>query len=203
MPATPRVFISYARSDGLPFARRLRAWLEKEGIVPFQDLISLVGGEDFLQQIFKGIEQVEFLVLLMTPKALESEAVRKEWRHARQSGVCVFPVIPDQRKKQQKSAIHFEALPNWMRGVQWYNLNHQEQWTKLLNDLNTRCETPRVPFMVEDPPKSFVPRPAEFDALVSLLRDPKREEPIAMTAALRGCARISLADLVSRKELTL
>src|SRR5271157_4279036 len=111
MKEKPRVFISYARSDGLEFARRLRAWLEKNGIVPFQDLISLVGGEDFLQQIFKGIEQVEFLVLLMTPNALKSDAVRKEWRHARQSGVCVYPVIPDEREKKQKNAIDFEALP--------------------------------------------------------------------------------------------
>ena len=40
--------------------------------------------------------------------------------------------------------------------------------------------------MAEDLPESFVERPAEFDALIRLLRDPEREEPIAMTAALRG-----------------
>ncbi len=51
MPAEPRVFISYARSDGLDFSRRLRAWLEEKGIPLFQDLISLVGGQDFVLQI--------------------------------------------------------------------------------------------------------------------------------------------------------
>jgi hypothetical protein len=180
MPVKPRVFICYARSDGLDFARRLRAWLEEKGIPLFQDLVSLVGGEDFLLQIYKAIDEVEFLVLLMTPRALASEAVKKEWHYARQRGVCVFPVVVPEVE------VDFTGLPHWMSSANWYDLNYEEQWTKLLNDLSRRCETPRVPFMVEDLPENFVERPAEFNALVSLLCDPKREEPIAMTAALRG-----------------
>jgi len=180
MPAKPRVFISYARRDGLPFSRRLRAWLEEKGIPIFQDLVSLTGGEDFLLQIYKAIDQVEFLVLLMTPRALASDAVKKEWRYARQRGVCVFPVfVPDIK-------VAIGSLPPWMSSANWYDLSYEEQWTKLLNDLSRECKTPRVPFMVEDLPENFVERPAEFDALVSLLRNPEREEPIAMTAALRG-----------------
>jgi hypothetical protein len=42
------------------------------------------GRQDFLLQIYHAIDQVEFLVLLMTPKALASDAVKKEWRYARQ-----------------------------------------------------------------------------------------------------------------------
>ncbi len=180
MPAKPRVFISYARSDGLPFSRRLRDWLEGKKIPLFQDLVSLVGGEDFLLQIYKAIDQVEFLILLMTPRAVASDNVRKEWRYARQHGVCVFPVVVPEIK------LEIERLPHWMSSANWYDLNYDEQWTKLLNDISRTCETPRVPFMVEDLPENFVQRPGEFDALVSLLRDPEREEPIAMTAALRG-----------------
>ena len=67
-----RVFISYARSDGLAFARRLRTWLEEKDIPLFQDLVSLVGGDDFLLQIYKAIDQTEFLVMLMTPCAVAS-----------------------------------------------------------------------------------------------------------------------------------
>ena len=40
--------------------------------------------------------------------------------------------------------------------------------------------------MVEDLPPDYVPRPQEFDALVSKLLDQRREEPVAITAALRG-----------------
>jgi len=93
MAQPPRVFISYARSDGLAFARGLRGWLEGKHVPLFQDLVSLVGGDDFPPQIYKAIDQVEFLVLLMTPNALKSEAIRKEWRYARQRDKCVYPVV--------------------------------------------------------------------------------------------------------------
>ena len=42
------------------------------------------------------------------------------------------------------------------------------------------------PFMCKDLPPDFVPRPHELDALIRKLLDEKREEPIAITAALRG-----------------
>jgi len=54
------VFISYARSDGLAFARHLRRWLEQQDVPLFQDLVSLVGGDDFLLQIYKAIDQADF-----------------------------------------------------------------------------------------------------------------------------------------------
>src|SRR5260370_25159923 len=40
--------------------------------------------------------------------------------------------------------------------------------------------------MVEDLPADFVERPNEFEELISKLLDDKREEPVAITAALRG-----------------
>ena len=107
MTGGPTVFVSYARSDGLVFARRLRDWLEKKNINVWQDLVGMKGGEDFLLQIFKAIDQVKFLVLLMTPNALKSDAVKKEWRYARQRGVCVYPVLVPQL------TVDFSNLPRW------------------------------------------------------------------------------------------
>jgi WD40 repeat protein len=42
------------------------------------------------------------------------------------------------------------------------------------------------PFMVEDLPNDFVPRPREFEQLIAHLLDEQRGKPIAITAALRG-----------------
>jgi WD40 repeat protein len=44
----------------------------------------------------------------------------------------------------------------------------------------------RGPFMVEDLPSDFVSRPHEFDRLVEMLLDNKRQGLVAITAALRG-----------------
>ena len=174
---SPRVFISYARSDGEPFATDLRQRLLAEHIPLWQDRIGMEGGRDWWQQITEALDQVEFMVLVMTPAAMQSPMVRKEWRYARQQGVCVYPVkgIPN---------LDFASLPRWMRDAHFYDLAHE--WPKFVNDLNTRCEQVRVPFMVEDLPADFVPRFHEFSELIGKLLDEQREEPIAITAALRG-----------------
>ena len=89
---SPRVFISYARSDGEPFATDLRQRLLAEHIPLWQDRVGMEGGRDWWQQITEALDQVEFMVLVMTPAAMQSPMVRKEWRYARQQGVCVYPV---------------------------------------------------------------------------------------------------------------
>src|SRR6266496_245789 len=173
----PRVFLSYARSDGEQFATQLRQRLEAEHIPLWQDRVGMEGGKDWWLQITEALDVVEFLVLVMTPAAMLSETVRKEWRYARQQGVCVYPVkgVPD---------LDFASLPHWMRSAHFYDLDYE--WQKLINDLNTRCQQTRVPFMVEDLPPDYVPRPQGFDALIENLLDQRREEPVAITAALRG-----------------
>lgn len=173
----PRVFLSYARADGQDFARELRTRLDGEQIPLWQDRVSLEGGRDWWLQIVEALDRVEFMVLVMTPAALQSPIVHKEWRIARQKGVCVYPV-------KGPFPIDFASLPRWMRDVHWYDLDYE--WTKLVNDLQTRCEQPVVSFMVEELPEDFVERPQEFEDLIGLLLDTQREEPISITAALRG-----------------
>lgn len=179
MPPTPRngVFISYARSDGEQLASELRLRLAGEGIALWRDREEMEGGRDWWLQITAAIDSVEFLLMVMTPAAVQSTLVRNEWRYARQRGVCVYPI-------QGWTGIDFAALPRWMRSVHFYDLAHE--WPKLLNDLRTRCERRRVPFMVDDLPPEFVPRPAEYERLVSHILDREREEPIAITTALRA-----------------
>jgi WD40 repeat protein len=179
MSSPPRtgVFVSYARSDGEALARDLRQRLEAEGVVLWRDREGMEGGRDWWLQITAALDAVEFLLLIMTPAAAESALVRKEWRYARQRGVCVYPV-------KATAALDFDALPRWMRSVHFYDPEHE--WPKLRNDLRTRCERRRVPFMVEDLPPEFVARPTEFDQLLSHVLDREREEPIAITTALRA-----------------
>ena len=188
------VFISYARSDGEKFANDLRQRLEKEGIPPWQDRVGIEGGDDWWLQIKEALDQVEFMALVITPNALKSNTVRKEWRHARQQGVCVYPIkgAPD---------LDFDAMPRWMRRVHFYDLDRE--WQKFVNDLNTSCQAKRVPCMVGELPEGFVARPAEFDQLLNLLLDEKREEPVAITAALKGAGgygKTTLAKALCRND---
>ena len=133
--ARARVFLSYARSDGESFARDLRLRLEAEGVPLWRDREGMEGGRDWWQQITAAIDKVEFLVLVITPMALQSSMVRREWRYARQRGVAVYPVLG-------MAAVEFDRLPRWMRSVHFYNLAHE--WPKFVNDLHTRPKIGRA-----------------------------------------------------------
>lgn len=155
----------------------MRDRLIAEDIPVWRDREGEEGGRDWWLQITEALDQVEFMVLVLTEGAMASDITRKEVRYARQQGVCVYPV-------KGVSGFDFDTLPRSMRDKHVYDLEHQ--WEKFVNDLNTRCQAPRVPFMVEDLPEDFVDRPEEFDRLVGHLLDEKRQEPVAITAALRG-----------------
>jgi WD40 repeat protein len=173
----PRVFVSYARSDGEAFASGLRRRLEAEGIPQWRDREGMEGGRDWWQQITDALDRVQFLVLVMSEAALRSELVRREWRYARLQGVAIYPVIA-------KRELAFDQLPRWMHKVHFYDLDFE--WPKFVNDLNTTPTRKRVPFMVENLPEDHVPRSSEFDRVMSLLLNRAAGEPIAVTTALRG-----------------
>ena len=105
--ARPRVFVSYARSDGDRLAADLRRCLEAAEVPLWRDREGMEGGRDWWQQITAAIDSVDFLVLLATPAALQSPMVRREWRYARQRGVAVYPVLGDK-------PVDLDALPRWM-----------------------------------------------------------------------------------------
>jgi len=195
------VFISYARADGEAFARRLRERLEEQNIEAWMDRVGLEGGRDWWLQIEEALDKAIFLALVVTPNALKSENVRKEWSYARQQGVCVYPI-------EASPDLNFDNFPRWMRDAHRYNLGALEgedagpNWRRFLNDLNTTPDLRRVPFMVEDL-DGFIPRPEEFDQLIGLLLDQSREEPVAITAALRGAGgygKTTLARAICHDE---
>jgi hypothetical protein len=87
------VFLSYARKDDEQFAGALREKLRTKApdIHIKQDRLLLEGGVGWWKQLTEAIDSVEFLVLVMTPSAMQSETVRKEWRYARQQGRLRLP----------------------------------------------------------------------------------------------------------------
>src|SRR3954452_25126461 len=117
--APPRVFLSYARKDGEAFATALRRRLaaEEPEITLWQDRAELEGGVGWWTQIEAALDQVKFLVIVMTPHAMASEMTRREWRYARQQGVIVYPVkgVPDDQ-------LDYAAIPPWMRKAHFFDV---------------------------------------------------------------------------------
>src|SRR5271165_4565926 len=178
---TPRIFLSYARKDGEEFATRLRNRLQTEQpeIVLWQDRTEMEGGVGWWKQIEEALDQVRFLVIVMTPAAMQSEMTRKEWRYARQRGVNVYPV-----KGCREEELDYASLPNWMRKAHFFDLD--KEWETFVNYLKSDREPKRVAFMPPDLSEGFIQRPREFEQLIAQLLDAKRENPIAITTALQG-----------------
>lgn len=174
---SPRVLVSYSRLDGEAVAAEVYQRLQTEQIAAWDDLTQIGNEESWWQKTIEALEQVDFLVLVMTPAATESPMVRRQWRYARQRGVCIYPVFQDQN-------LDFSRLPRWIRQVHFYNLNLE--WHKLLHDLKGECAAPPVPFMVDALPDDYITRPAESNRLVSYLYDPARDESIINTVVLVG-----------------
>ena len=172
------VFVSYARDDGEAVARSLhdRLVAEAPDIAVWIDRQELEGGVGWWNQIEQQLDRVEFLLLVMSPAAMRSENTRREWRAARQRGVCVYPV-----KGGADSGLDYESLPRWMRKSHFYD--PQVEWAKLLAHLRRGCRATRVPFMAPPLPPAFVARPRETEALERLVL---AEDAAARPTVLRG-----------------
>ena len=155
-----------------------------------QDRLFLEGGIGWWKQITDAIDSVDFLILVMTPAALASGNVQKEWRYARQQGVCVYPV-----KGTPDAELQFAQMPRWMSKAHFFDLD--KEWPTFLAHLRKGCDTPRVPFMAPDLPPHFVQRPPEYDALKNLLLTPDRSQPVAITTALTGAGGFGKTTLAA------
>lgn len=194
----PKIFISYARSDGEDFARHLRSEIESAGLSVWQDRTHMEGGVDWWQQIQEALDKSVVMVLIATPAAILSPVVRKEWSYARLVGVWIYPVIVPGNPPD------FKLMPRWMHSVHFYDYNHPEQHALLLQHLKeVHHRPPRVPFMATEKPVDFVSRPQEMELLLNQLLDEQRENPVAITAALRGAGgygKTTLANAICHDD---
>jgi hypothetical protein len=87
-----KVFISYARKD-VQFARRLAADLEEAGFDVWWDLSDLKGGDDWVRFIPTAIEASQYFVVLLSPDAIQSEWVTKEYSYALRLRKKVVPAM--------------------------------------------------------------------------------------------------------------
>ena len=186
-----RVFISYSRSD-LEYARALRDGLIAAELAVWHDLKDIGTGQWWSQiaASIAGRAAVEHLVLLVSPAALASKIVEREWRLARREGKTASLVVPP----EHKGKIEFDGLPGWMRAQHFFDLTHVEQFDRLTAVLRGPGQQAKRPMMAPPLPEAYVHRPIEFNRLKSALLE-ARGEPVAITAALRGAGGFGTSSL--------
>ena len=87
-----RVFISYSRQN-IAFAKRLARDLQDAGLDVWIDFRQIKGGDIWREEIFRGINYSEMMVVCLSPQAVESEWVRREILMAHSQHKFVVPLM--------------------------------------------------------------------------------------------------------------
>ncbi|MGB1286906.1 MAG: toll/interleukin-1 receptor domain-containing protein, partial [Aggregatilineales bacterium] len=127
-----RVFISYSRKNEA-FAERLARDLGDAGLDVWLDLRQIQGGENWRDEIFRGLERSEFLVALLSPAAVESKWVQREILTARDQGKRIYPIMVE----DARDALRASEELKWLRDTQYidFEASYEEAFPKLLEAL--------------------------------------------------------------------
>lgn len=87
-----QIFISYSRKD-IDFVRKLAGDLETAGYDVWWDITDLQGGDDWVSKIAEAISASQFVVVVLTPTAIASDWVRKEYTQALSLRKKVIPLM--------------------------------------------------------------------------------------------------------------
>lgn len=192
-------FISYTRQQGTAVAKRVINLLQGENFRIWQDCSHMRGGDDFWRQIEEAIERARYLVMVLTPDAFTDDrtVLRNEWLTARRRGCRILPVF-------EAGAIDFNDLctPAWLRKLDCYDLDNQNQCIKLISDLHITPDERRVPHNVEFP-RDFVRREREMREIVEALLSEKTGRRVSLTTAFRGAGgfgKTTLAKAICHED---
>jgi WD40 repeat protein len=129
------VFISYSRRDS-DFARKLNDSLQIQGKTTWFDQESIASGADFQQEIYRGIENSDNFLFILSPRAVNSPYCADEVEYAAKLNkrfvtVLHIPVNP--------AELHPELAK-----VQWIDFNqNQREFNANFNQLVRTLETDR------------------------------------------------------------
>jgi TolB protein len=137
------IFISYSRSDEV-FARRLATDLISKGADVWLDVIRIVGGQDWGEAIQAGLDSANTMVLIISPKSMESKNVGDEWKYYLDNGKRIVPVL------LEPATVSFQLRR--LQYADFYNAAYEDALTKLWNYLQGKAGslTPGNPDAVQD-----------------------------------------------------
>lgn len=109
-----RIFISYCRED-IDFARHLKTLLQAERFDVWLDERSLGPGDYFSDKIQKAIDRCLAFVVIMSPRAVKSEWVKRELARAQQKHKPVLPVLLEGAPWDHLESVHYADMTAGLR----------------------------------------------------------------------------------------
>jgi hypothetical protein len=104
------IFISYSRKD-LDFAQKIVNALAENKLDTWIDWKSIPKGEDWEQEIYRGIEEADAFLFLISRDSVRSNMCSKEIDHAVKNGKRIIPIVIRSTRLTTPLAI---SKPNWI-----------------------------------------------------------------------------------------
>jgi len=174
--SAPETFISYSRKDS-EFALKLAKKLRAGGVSVWLDKLNIIPGQAWDLAIQGAIENNPFMLVILSPAAIESQDVRNEFNYALALHKTVIPVLYRECK-----------VPFRLQGRQWADFrgeyqNGFEELLKALRSEGTKASTTAI-LQVEKETPTAVPARTKPKA-DRLTRPPSRGTP-ALFVTLHG-----------------
>jgi len=127
-----RVFVSYSRRNE-SFAERIARDLADAGLDVWFDRRQIQGGENWRDEIFRGLERADFLVVCLSPPAVASEWVAREVKTVRDQDKPIFPIMVQDAFTEMQASEDF----SWLLDYQFINFEgrYEEAFPQLLEAL--------------------------------------------------------------------
>jgi WD40 repeat protein len=127
-----KVFVSYSRRNKT-FAERIARDLNDAGLEVWVDFRQIHAGELWQEEIYRGIERSDIVVVCLSPDAVVSEWVQREVNAAHEQGKFIIPVMAvDSLQLLQET----ESM-SWLLDVHFINFvdNYENAFPELLDAL--------------------------------------------------------------------
>lgn len=138
----PDIFMSYSRRE-VGFIDDLTNRLEKEGFMVWLDYRSLIPGTSWVEQIEKGLNESEVILLVVSKASLASQYVEFEWRR-----------VLNQNKRIILAIFEAVDLPPELEKFEWvdfrgnYNAGVKELVSHLKSPIQETYSLPQTGFKV-------------------------------------------------------
>ncbi|MBI1766716.1 MAG: toll/interleukin-1 receptor domain-containing protein [Acidobacteria bacterium] len=136
MSTAIQIFLSYARADQAQVETVYQRLLA-EGYTPWMDKENLFGGERWEKAIFRALEQADFVLICLTPRAYNRRGflrreIRKALYFAKEKLDTDIYLIP----------VRFEEceVEESLRKYQWVDLFSVDGWDRLLKAIREGIE---------------------------------------------------------------